>query len=215
MGRPKASERLTDTQTHDDILRAAENQFALKGYSGASVKAIAAEAGVTGAMIHYYFGNKEKLYHAVLDHIVEELQLMAQKIVETGKPPVQRLETYLNWFFDYAVRHPNLARLTVMGLGNPENDYFHQIIENNIRPLFQMGIGFLEKGIGDKTFRPVDPHHFFLAIYGMIIPIFADQKFFGKLIDKDLLSSEEMQKRRECLLDIAFNALGLKRPKGS
>lgn len=38
------------------ILRAAEAEFLTKGYAGAKTVAIARRAGVTHAMLHYYYG---------------------------------------------------------------------------------------------------------------------------------------------------------------
>ena len=211
MGRPRIADLDPDTQTKDRVLRAAEDLFAAEGYSGASIKAIAERAGVTGAMIHYYFDSKERLYHAVLDHIVGELQEMATEIVATGKPPVERLEIYLRWFFDYAARHPNIARLTVMGLGTIESDYFAQMLDKAVRPLFKMGEGFLQKGIDEGIFRPVSPHHFLASVYGMMIPFFSDVEFFGRVFERDPVSEEELEARLECILDIVFRALDVER----
>ncbi len=44
------------------------------GYAGASTRKLAATAGVNIAAIPYYFGNKEGLYLAVINHIVEYYQ---------------------------------------------------------------------------------------------------------------------------------------------
>ena len=47
------------------ILQAAEKEFLEKGYAGARTTAIAEAAGVTHAMLHYYFRTKDKPWHAV------------------------------------------------------------------------------------------------------------------------------------------------------
>ena len=44
------------------ILQAAEKEFLEKGYAGAKTTDIAAAAGVTHAMLHYYFRTKDKLF---------------------------------------------------------------------------------------------------------------------------------------------------------
>jgi AcrR family transcriptional regulator len=46
--------------TRSSILDAAEHEFAKVGLWGARTESIAARTGVTKAMIHYYFENKEK-----------------------------------------------------------------------------------------------------------------------------------------------------------
>lgn len=47
----------SDSRSHTEnrILKAAEAEFLAKGYAGARTTAIAEAAGVTHAMLHYYF----------------------------------------------------------------------------------------------------------------------------------------------------------------
>jgi AcrR family transcriptional regulator len=47
------------------ILDVAEEDFAKRGYEAVSTRAVAARAGVTAAMIHYYFNTKRELFDAV------------------------------------------------------------------------------------------------------------------------------------------------------
>ncbi|HSK22434.1 MAG TPA: TetR family transcriptional regulator [Egicoccus sp.] len=53
--------------TRQAILVAARGRFAEAGYRGASIRAIAAEAGVDPALVHHYFGTKRALFAAVLE----------------------------------------------------------------------------------------------------------------------------------------------------
>ena len=52
--------------TEELILRAAEAEFLQKGYAGARTTAIAEAAGVTHAMLHYYFRTKEQLFEKIM-----------------------------------------------------------------------------------------------------------------------------------------------------
>jgi AcrR family transcriptional regulator len=52
--------------TRDAILAAARDLFAERGYGGASVRAIAAGAGVDAALVHHYFGTKDQLFVAAV-----------------------------------------------------------------------------------------------------------------------------------------------------
>jgi AcrR family transcriptional regulator len=45
-----------------DILDAARHEFASKGYDGATVRAIARAASVDPALVHHYFGTKERVF---------------------------------------------------------------------------------------------------------------------------------------------------------
>lgn len=57
--------------SRDAVLRAAREQFSHKGYDAATVRAIAAEAGVDPSMINHHFGTKEQLFMAALKSPVD------------------------------------------------------------------------------------------------------------------------------------------------
>lgn len=69
-GRPKASsttENLGDRRRHD-LLEAAYTLVGRKGLEGLRTRDIAAGAGVNVATLHYYFGTKEALLVALVEH---------------------------------------------------------------------------------------------------------------------------------------------------
>lgn len=57
--------------TRGRLLEAGVKEFARNTYESASVRDIAAQAGVTVAMVGYHFGGKEGLYRAVAEFIAE------------------------------------------------------------------------------------------------------------------------------------------------
>ncbi|HEY6981910.1 CerR family C-terminal domain-containing protein [Reyranella sp.] len=57
--------------TRRRILETALEIFAAEGYEGASTRHLAERAGVNLPAIQYYFGSKEGLYRAVIEHIVQ------------------------------------------------------------------------------------------------------------------------------------------------
>lgn len=62
-GRPRAG----GTDTRSRIVEAAAHEFAATGYDGATMRAIAARAGVDAALVHHYFGTKADLFATVID----------------------------------------------------------------------------------------------------------------------------------------------------
>ena len=55
------------SDTRSDILSAARDAFAEHGYDRATVRDIATRAGVDAAMVHHWFGTKERLFQAAVD----------------------------------------------------------------------------------------------------------------------------------------------------
>jgi AcrR family transcriptional regulator len=63
---PRTGRRPGPSVTREAILEAARGVFARAGYDRATIRDIAAGAGVDPALVHHYFGNKEELFAAAL-----------------------------------------------------------------------------------------------------------------------------------------------------
>jgi AcrR family transcriptional regulator len=64
--------RLRGEDTRRRILETALALFAAEGFDATSTRAIAEQAGVNLPAIQYYFGSKEGLYQAAIEHIGEQ-----------------------------------------------------------------------------------------------------------------------------------------------
>tara|TARA_B100000749_G_scaffold247315_1_gene210681 strand:- start:909 stop:1586 length:678 start_codon:yes stop_codon:yes gene_type:complete len=119
----------TDTKTR--ILDTAERLFAQKGFDAVSLRNIIASARVNLAAVHYHFGSKQALVHAVIARRLrpineERLAKLAEARANAGKQPV-KLERVLECLFRPLFRlqanpkaGPTFARLVgrVMGERN-------------------------------------------------------------------------------------------------
>jgi AcrR family transcriptional regulator len=107
VGRPRDG---NPAETRRGILRAAEESFATAGFVGATTRQVAARAGVNVATLHYHFGNKEKLYRAVLD-AASGAELT---VPGGGKVPAERLAAVVEALWDFGAVHPSLPRLSLL-----------------------------------------------------------------------------------------------------
>lgn len=62
----RTGRRAGESGTSEAILEAARTQFAEHGYRGATIRAIAAKAGVDPALVHHFYGTKEELFAAAM-----------------------------------------------------------------------------------------------------------------------------------------------------
>ena len=62
--------------TREAILEAATRRFATQGYERAGAREIAADAGVTAALVNRYFGSKEKLFAEVIERALDMRHLL-------------------------------------------------------------------------------------------------------------------------------------------
>ena len=66
-----------------NILHAAQRVLVEKGFSGLTLRAIAAESGENSAMVQYYFGNKEGLVKAMIDSVFRDDQQDAAAVMSS------------------------------------------------------------------------------------------------------------------------------------
>jgi AcrR family transcriptional regulator len=104
--------------TRAAILAAARERFAASGYAGTSIRAVAAAAGVDGALVHHYFGTKDDLFLAALELPVDPRALLAP-VAEAGADEAgERLLRVFLGVWDDERNQPSLLAL-VRGLAEP------------------------------------------------------------------------------------------------
>ena len=111
--------------TEGAVMSAAEELFLEKGYSLATTTEIARRAGVTHAMLHYYFQTKEQIFFKVLDKNLHELFSSIRNAMSTEnisfwenlKGGVDRLWEFLSqhrqlvgFLYDVAKHNPELLQ---------------------------------------------------------------------------------------------------------
>ena len=96
--------------TRGEILAAARESFAHKGFAGTTIRAVAAEAGVDPALVHHYFGAKDDLFLAALEIPVDPRALVPAVFDEGVAGAGERLlRLLLSVWDDPATRLPLIA----------------------------------------------------------------------------------------------------------
>src|SRR5690349_4187837 len=72
----RSGRRPGNPDTRESIRTAARDTFADKGYDGASIRAIATAAGVDPALVHHYFGTKDKLFLAAMQAPMDPAEML-------------------------------------------------------------------------------------------------------------------------------------------
>ena len=87
----------------EEILQAAILQYANHGYQGATMKRIADEVGIKPASIYFFYENKEKLFIAAFQHILENHHHAMKKVLAENleKPVAQIFPAMLQGIVDH------------------------------------------------------------------------------------------------------------------
>src|SRR5579871_1702965 len=92
------------------LLDAAERAFAEHGFGGATTAAIARDAGMPKANLHYYFPTKEALYRAVVERVLNAW-LGAASLFDESDDPEEALTAYIGIKMDLARSMPLASRI--------------------------------------------------------------------------------------------------------
>jgi len=93
------------------IVQAAIDEFAARGFKGASMDAIAARTHTTRALINYYFGSKEKLYIAVLERVYGEIRDAEAELDLDHLEPLQAVRRIVEFTYHYYMTHEGFVHL--------------------------------------------------------------------------------------------------------
>jgi len=136
--------RVEDTETR--ILRAAEAEFMTKGFAGARTNSIAEAAGVTHAMLHYYFRTKEKLFERIVDDKVEMLRRsLLVPALEADLPLPELIRVIISQHLDFIAANPLLPRFIIGEIYN--NTGRSATLLDKIRMYAPMVVGSLQAKI--------------------------------------------------------------------
>ncbi|HMK99241.1 MAG TPA: TetR family transcriptional regulator [Acidimicrobiales bacterium] len=80
---PRTGRRAGESGTREAVLEAARERFADLGYDGATIRAIAADAGVDSALVHHFYGTKEQLFAEAVGFPAVPSEVLA-KVMEGG-----------------------------------------------------------------------------------------------------------------------------------
>ena len=100
--------------TEDKILEAAETEFLQKGYAGARTTAIAEAAGVTHAMLHYYFRTKDKLFDKIIESKFGLLRnIMLASLGDPSIPLFDKIKSAIENHLEFIAANPDLPRFMI------------------------------------------------------------------------------------------------------
>jgi AcrR family transcriptional regulator len=97
MSTGRTGRRSGSPDTRTEILEAARRVFSEMGFDRATIRGIAKEAGVDGALIHHYFGTKDELFAASIDLPMPTADAVRAVFAEGGEQMGRRLaETFFS-----------------------------------------------------------------------------------------------------------------------
>jgi AcrR family transcriptional regulator len=153
-----------------EILAAALDLFAEKGFSATRMEDVARQAGISKAGVYLYFKDKMSLLQALVNEMAGANVSVARGIAEQHEGPVGPLLATILTFMARQLRDTRFPELlkVVISESRAHPDIGRLYLDSVIRqglPLFE---DLLRRGMARGEFRAVDPA---LAVKAMIAPM--------------------------------------------
>jgi AcrR family transcriptional regulator len=204
MRKPKAPEA-----NRARIVKAAIDEFAARGFKGASMDAIAARTHTTRALINYYFGSKEKLYIAVLEQVYGEIRDAEAGLDLDHLAPLDAIRRIVEFTYGYYVAHEGFVRL-VVAENQAQGRHLRKskAMRTLNRPIIDRLARVIERGQAQGLFRAgVDPVEVHKAIAALGMFNVTNQFTFGAIFQREMGSKGDVRRRREIVADIIVSYL--------
>jgi AcrR family transcriptional regulator len=155
---PKSRQRRKDARP-GELLSAALEVFAERGFAATKLDDVAKRAGVSKGTVYLYFASKEALFKAAVESAVMPALEAGEAIAANESlPPAEALRAFVFWWWEKigASEIGALPKLLVAEIGNfPElGKWFH---DNLIMRGKRAVAGIVARGIAAGDFRPVEP----------------------------------------------------------
>lgn len=180
------------------ILEAAEKEFLDKGYEGARTTSIAKNAGVTHAMLHYYFRTKEQLFERFLQKKMDEIAPMFSCLFGCDSLPlVERIREAVSAHFDFVSANPDLPKFLINEvLPYKDRCEMFKLKADNLMAQF----GQLQKEVDEAAARNEVAHFNVFMFFQTVLVLNVMPSMMSNMVDNlvgGLLSGEDFKAARK------------------
>ena len=198
-GRPNADE----PDLRALLLDVAIAQFSRLGIGATPLRSIAAAAGVTPAMLHYYFGDKTRLTQALVDErLLPALASVHARLESAGDDPAALIEGFVRGIGEVVARHPWLPPLWVREVlcegGALRDVLFNQAIPQLPQMLAQR---FATAQASGKLNAGLDPQLLVVSLVGLTLFPAAGAPIWRRVFAAEHLGADDLLKHTLALLD--------------
>lgn len=168
-------------QRPGQIMDAALEVFARKGFQGATMDEVARDAGVTKGTIYLYFASKEAVFLETVRREVEEMASLLSGIDFSGADSLEDMARTVARQLVREVMTPRVARLVPLVVGEVNHmPALRRMYQEELLPKANLQLAeVLEGGMALGLLRPLDPVITARALLGMFLTFVLTQEVFG------------------------------------
>ena len=147
---------MRDPDKPQQIIDAAVQVFARKGYYNSRVSDIAKEAGIAAGTIYLYFRTKDDILVTLFREKMAEFVATVRKAIAGEHDAVAKLRRLIHLHFELLERHPELAEVVQVEQRQGQK-FFRGASAHEISSYFALIGSVLEEGVAEGRLRPTLP----------------------------------------------------------
>jgi len=189
------------------ILLAAENLFAERGYSSTTISSIASQAGLPKANVLYYFKTKETLYKEVLTRLLG-IWMQHMDDMTAEQHPNEALPRYILQKMKQSKKHPNASRIFAAEIlhGAP---YLREQLKTDLKEQFVKTCQVFHDWIAKKWMDPIRPEHLLFLIWSST-QAYSDYAVQSSLLmDKEALEDDDFEAGLDLISRLILKGCGI------
>lgn len=182
------------------ILKAAELEFMTNGYEATKTTQIAERAGVTHAMLHYYFQTKENIFKKIYEDKINMLKDPIVALVENKEMELpQRIDTIIETHFEFLKANPTLPYFVISEMNN--NPRLIETMKENIGEV--MGKSYkklqneIDEYISEGIINPITALDLLLDIVSLNVSAFVMLPIIQSVVNDENEQNAILEQRKQ------------------
>ncbi len=192
------------------ILNAAEAEFLEKGYAAARTTVIAKRAGVTNAMLHYYFRTKENLFELIFKYKLQNMFDIIFYPTDNDLPFRDKVKLWIEAHFDFFSENRSLPIFIFSEIVRNERlmELFASVVRDNVHKAIANLSYEIDKEVKLGKIKPIAPLDVIYTIVSMNMFVFIGSPFFSTVMGlKGEPFEEFIQSRKAINVELVLNRI--------
>ncbi|HEV2490757.1 MAG TPA: TetR/AcrR family transcriptional regulator [Candidatus Acidoferrales bacterium] len=149
------------------ILRHAAQEFAERGYEGASIRDISRSSGVSLSGLYYYVKSKQELLYLIQIHTFKTILARLEAALSGSLEPSKRLSILVHNHLEYFLQHPLEMKVLAHEDDALEGEYRREVAEIK-RRYYGAALEIFEDLRRTGQSRRLNPRVAVLSLFGMM-----------------------------------------------
>lgn len=183
-GRPARAASRDDVR--EQLIQTAAVLFGERGYAAVSLREISERAGVTPALIAYYFDDKQGLLRTVLEMGLSRLLVRIQEIMSVPDDE-SLIEHFIEGYLGVLTENPWIPQLLVREVVSADGPARQQFVEQFAVKATRIVPARIAKEVREGRLRAgLDPRLTMLSLLGMCVLPYIAEPILGPLLGYDI-----------------------------